>query len=189
DVAWHDGSLFGVNGNTANLVRLDPVSGATSIVGPVGVDASFGALFGATNGLYGGNNNGGFYKFDLTTGAGTLISDLPGSSNNDGAMCVNASLEFPVDLAITKDNGVTTYTPGLDATYTIIVSNNGPFGVQGARVQDPLPAGVTMASWTCGGETGGAVCGASSGTGAIDTTANLPAGSSVTYTLSMGIPV
>src|SRR5690606_6315298 len=76
----------------------------------------------------------------------------------------------------------------LDATYTIVVSNNGPFGVQNARISDPLPAGITSAQWTCGNETGGAQCGQASGTGSIDTTANPPVNGSVTYVLSMGVP-
>ncbi|GLQ55500.1 DUF7507 domain-containing protein [Devosia nitrariae] len=92
------------------------------------------------------------------------------------------------DLSITKDDGVATYTPGLDTSYTIVVSNNGPGPVGAAQISDPLPAGITNASWTCGNATGGGVCGAASGTGAISTTANLPVGGSVTYTLTMGIP-
>ncbi|PRD41779.1 hypothetical protein C5748_20190, partial [Phyllobacterium phragmitis] len=92
------------------------------------------------------------------------------------------------DLSITKDDGVTTYTPGLDTSYTIVVTNNGPDDVTGAQITDPLPTGITQANWTCGGATGGAVCGAPSGTGAIDTTADLPSGASVTYTLGIGIP-
>ncbi|WEX10575.1 hypothetical protein [Chelativorans sp. AA-79] len=187
DLAWHDGLLYASEAG-GSLYSINPTSGFVSEIGPTGVAGAFGALYGATNGVYGGNNNGGFYQFDLTTGAATLISDLPGSSNNDGAKCVNSPVELPADLAITKDNGVTTYTPGLDASYTITVTNNGPFGVQNAQISDPLPAGVTIANWTCGNATGGAVCGAANGTGAIDTTANLPAGSSVTYTLSMGVP-
>jgi uncharacterized repeat protein (TIGR01451 family) len=92
------------------------------------------------------------------------------------------------DLAITKTDGVATYTPGLDATYTIVVTNNGSEPVTGAQISDPLPNGITQASWTCGNATGGGVCGVASGTGAINTTANLPAGASVTYRLSIGIP-
>src|SRR5690606_18915483 len=65
---------------------------------------------------------------------------------------------------------------------------NGPADALGAQVSDPLPAGITTASWTCGGAMGGAACGAPSGTGAISTTADLPAGSSVTYTLNMSVP-
>ncbi|RVI57052.1 DUF11 domain-containing protein, partial [Sinorhizobium meliloti] len=113
-----------------------------------------------------------------TTNTGLFIDDF--------AFFGNAPCE--ADLSITKDDGETTYTPGLDATYTITVTNNGPGPAGAAEIRDPLPAGVTAANWTCGNATGGAQCGAPSGTGAINTTANLPADSSVTYTLSLGVP-
>ncbi|WP_368563041.1 hypothetical protein [Pseudoxanthomonas sp. UTMC 1351] len=92
------------------------------------------------------------------------------------------------DLSITKDDGTATYTPGLDLTYDIVVRNIGTTPVTGAQITDPLPTGITSASWTCGSATGGGVCGATSGAGAINTTANLPAGASVTYRLSMAVP-
>jgi uncharacterized repeat protein (TIGR01451 family) len=92
------------------------------------------------------------------------------------------------DLAITKNDGETTYTPGLDTTYNIVVANNGSAPVTGAQISDPLPTGITSATWTCGNAVGGATCGMASGTGAINTTANLPIGASVTYTLTVAIP-
>lgn len=92
------------------------------------------------------------------------------------------------DLSITKNDGVTTYTPGLDVAYDIVVRNIGATPATGAQVSDPLPAGITSASWSCGNPTGGAVCGVASGTGAINTTANLPAGASVTYRMNMLVP-
>ncbi|RCS22958.1 DUF11 domain-containing protein [Phyllobacterium salinisoli] len=95
---------------------------------------------------------------------------------------------LPADLAITKDDGASTYAPGGNVTYSIVVTNNGPAAVTGAKVSDPLPAGITTASWTCGDVTAGAVCGAASGTGAIDTTADLPVGASLTYEFAMSVP-
>lgn len=92
------------------------------------------------------------------------------------------------DLSISKDDGAATYTPGLDAAYNIVVRNIGTTPVTGAQITDPLPTGITSASWTCGSATGGGVCTAASGTGAINTTANLPAGASVTYRMSMQVP-
>ena len=54
------------------------------------------------------------------------------------------------DLSITKDDSSLTYTPGGTATYTIVVTNNGPDDVTGATIADDLPNGVTMTSaWTC----------------------------------------
>src|SRR5690606_35372582 len=52
-----------------------------------------------------------------------------------------------------------------------------------------LPAGITAATWTCGGATGGGVCGIASGTGAIeDAPVNLPTGASVTFTMTLSVP-
>ncbi|UXN73585.1 DUF11 domain-containing protein [Devosia sp. A8/3-2] len=144
-------------------------------------------MIGATNGVFGGNNSGGFYQFDLTTGALTLISSSPGAGNNDGAKCVTTPPAFPADLSITKSDSDTVYVRGTDVIYTIVVSNSGPFGVQGAAVNDPLPAGITTANWACVGA-GGAVCGAASGVGGISTTASLPVGGTVTYTMTMSVP-
>ncbi|WP_052760539.1 DUF11 domain-containing protein [Rhizobium sp. LC145] len=188
DLAWHNGLLYTQDAVSGQFYSINPGSGSVTAIGAPQATRVFGAMFGASNGVFGGNNSGGFYRFDVSSGAVTLISDLPGSGSNDGAKCAISPMEFGADLSITKDDGATTYTPGLDASYTIVVTNDGPFGVQGARISDPLPSGITTASWTCGNATGGAQCGVASGTGAIDTTADLPAGSSVTYTLSMGIP-
>ena len=97
--------------------------------------------------------------------------------------------DVEADLAITKDDGQTAYTPGGTVAYEIVVSNAGPADVPGAPVNDPLPGGIADASWTCADDGGGSACGAASGTGAIATTADLPAGTSVTYTLSMTVPI
>ena len=86
------------------------------------------------------------------------------------------------DLSITKTDNVTTATPGTTVTYTITAGNAGPDPVTGASVTDTLPAFLTGGTWTCTGANGG-VC-AGSGNGSITDTVDLPAGGSVTYTLS-----
>jgi uncharacterized repeat protein (TIGR01451 family) len=92
------------------------------------------------------------------------------------------------DLAITKTDGVTSVVPGTPDTYIIVVSNNGPTAVTGASVADPLPAGVTAATWTATDSSGGgAVSGPASGTGALATTVNLPAGASVTFSFMVQV--
>ena len=88
------------------------------------------------------------------------------------------------DLAITKTDGVATATPGGSTTYTITASNAGPSDAPGATVADTFPA-VLTATWTCVGA-GGATCPAA-GSGNINNTVNLPAGGSVTYTVSASI--
>jgi len=88
------------------------------------------------------------------------------------------------NLAITKTDGVTTAVPGQSVTYTITASNAGPSNVTGATVADTFPAALTC-TWTCVGASGG-TCTAS-GSGNINSTANLPSGGSVTYTASCAI--
>jgi uncharacterized repeat protein (TIGR01451 family) len=55
------------------------------------------------------------------------------------------------DLAITKDDDADPPAAGADLTYTLTVSNLGPSGATNVVVTDPLPAGVTYVSDTCGG--------------------------------------
>ncbi|MEO8460902.1 MAG: proprotein convertase P-domain-containing protein [Dokdonella sp.] len=85
------------------------------------------------------------------------------------------------DLSITKTDGVATVAPGGVLTYTIVASNAGPGDAPGSTVADTFPAGLTC-TWTCAGS-GGGTCTAA-GAGNIFDTANLPAGSSTTYTAS-----
>ncbi len=73
------------------------------------------------------------------------------------------------DLAITKTDGSLTVAPGAPITYTIVVTNNGPFAVTGANVSDTLPGTITGATWTCAAS-GGSSC-PLSGSGSINTSA------------------
>jgi uncharacterized repeat protein (TIGR01451 family) len=66
--------------------------------------------------------------------------------------------------------------------YTLVASNAGPQAVANANVSDVFPAGLTEVTWTCA-TSGGATCTAS-GSGNINETVSLPAGSSITITAS-----
>ncbi len=111
-----------------------------------------------------------FQYIGPTTGTGSYVVDDV-QLNNCVASC---------DLAITKTDGTTTYTPGLTTTYTITASNAGPDPVIGATVADIFPASVTSVAWTAvyaGGATGPA-----SGAGNINATVNIPVGGSAIFT-------
>ena len=78
--------------------------------------------------------------------------------------------------------------PGTSITYTIVASNSGPSTATGASVTDPLalnPA-ITSDTWTATG-TGGATGFSASGTGSITDSSTIPAGGSVTYTVTAAI--
>ncbi|MGH9819591.1 MAG: FG-GAP-like repeat-containing protein, partial [Pyrinomonadaceae bacterium] len=91
------------------------------------------------------------------------------------------------DLAITKTDGVTTANAGTSVVYTITASNTGPSNVTGATVADTFPATLT-ATWTCAGA-GGGTCTAAGAGNINDSTVNLPAGGSVTYTAAAQISI
>jgi uncharacterized repeat protein (TIGR01451 family) len=87
------------------------------------------------------------------------------------------------DVSVTKTDGVSTIAAGASTTYSIVVTNPGPSAIAGVRVTDTLPAVLTGATWTCS-PTGGASCGASSGIASIDEVVDLPAASTVRYTVA-----
>ncbi|MCR4269428.1 DUF11 domain-containing protein, partial [Nitratireductor sp. ZSWI3] len=191
DLASSGGLLYAAENAGGPLIAIDPNTGTVTSVGATGVGGSFGAMFGAPNGVYGASNDGtGFYKFDKTTGAATKLSNAPSTGGNDGAKCTSSRLLLPVDLAVTKTDNKNAYIPGMNTLYTVVVRNNGPFGAQGVTVDDPLPAGITNMSWTCGGGTGGGACPVASGSGALaGVEVNLPANSTVTLTVTVEVPI
>ncbi|WP_346288678.1 IPTL-CTERM sorting domain-containing protein [Zoogloea sp.] len=111
---------------------------------------------------------------NVTNVTGAVVTDGQGQGT-----IVNDDIE--ADLSITKTDGVTTVMPGASVTYTIIASNAGPGNAPGTVVADTFPATFT-GSWTCVGAGGGSCT--ASGSGSISDTVNLPAGASVTYTVS-----
>jgi large repetitive protein len=113
-----------------------------------------------------------------------VMSDTVDPVPTNNAATASVSLIAPVaNLTITKSNNATSVVPGSTTTYTITVGNTGPSDVAGVRVSDPVPSGLSGFTWTCSGN-GGASCAAASGTGAVDTTVNLPAGTTATFLLS-----
>jgi len=88
-----------------------------------------------------------------------------------------------VNVTVNKDDGVTTVVPGTAITYTVVVANTGPSDAPGVLVTDPFPTGqLTGITWTSTAA-GGAMGNDPSGVGNISDFVDLPAGSSVTYTI------
>jgi uncharacterized repeat protein (TIGR01451 family) len=112
--------------------------------------------------------------------ANDLASGATGSGSDSDVRAAQA------DLAVTKTDGVTAVAPGGTTTYTIVVTNNGPSDVTGGTVTDILPAAISSATFTAVGS-GGASGFTASGSGNINDTVNLPAGSTITYTLVANI--
>jgi len=115
-----------------------------------------------------------------------VLSPTPGPTATSGP---------GADLSVTITDGQTSYVAGgtPTATYTVVVTNNGPLNVTGATFTDVQPAQVTTTPASTGWSVScvpdpGALCTAGpSGyfVGNITDAVNIPSGKKVTYTIAM----
>ncbi len=111
------------------------------------------------------------------------VSD-PATANNSATDL--DTLTPMADLALAKDDGAATALPGSQTVYTLTVTNAGPSHAPGSLVSDSFPLAITAVSWTCSAS-GGASCGAASGSGNLSETVSLPAGGQVVFQATAGI--
>ena len=105
------------------------------------------------------------------------VADLDPS--NDVAEDVDL-LTPTVDLVVSKTDGATEEVPGSTVAWTVTAQNPGPSDAPGTLVRD-LVGSESQCLWSCVG-TGGATCLPGQLAGDLLDTANLPAGSTATYT-------
>jgi uncharacterized repeat protein (TIGR01451 family) len=121
----------------------------------------------------------------LTTGAHQIVATFNGTAALEASVSgpITQQIDAPqADLSITKTDGVATATAGGPVTYTVTASNVGPDNAAGATIADTFPSELTDVTWTCVGAGAGSCT--TAGSGDIDDTVDLPAGGSVTYTVS-----
>ena len=109
----------------------------------------------------------------------TASVDDPDTGNNS-ATDDDTVLGATADLGITKTDGVDEAAAGGSLTYTIVASNDGPSDDPSVSVTDVFPEELEC-TWTSIAD-GGATGNTPAGSGDIDDTLSMPAGSSVTYT-------
>ena len=135
---------------------------------------------------------GGVVTYNVTATAAltvpawvTNVATLEPPQGWDCEDCISTvSLPSPAVLAITKTADTAVATPGGEIVYTVTVANSGGDVASGAVVSDPLAAGIGGYVWTCSAS-GGAVCPAAAGAGALEETISVfPGESSVTYTIT-----
>ncbi|MFL5353509.1 OmpA family protein [Archangium sp.] len=108
------------------------------------------------------------------TGVSPLIGPLVQTAITSGATYA--------DLSASITDGVVAVGWDKPVHYELTVSNGGPNAVTGAAIDHDFPAELTGVSWTCTAS-GGATCPAASGTGPLHTTADLPVGGKLTYSV------
>jgi uncharacterized repeat protein (TIGR01451 family) len=109
----------------------------------------------------------------------------PNPTNDRGSLTVVGQVR--ADLTIAKHTEAQEVRPGTPLTYTIVVTNQGPSAVTGARVTDPLSHFLTDVTWTCTASPGSR-CPAA-GTGPIAVLVDLLPGGTVTFTLQALVAV
>ncbi len=128
------------------------------------------------------------FRGTLTNTATVAVSGATGTEdptpgNNSSSESDDAAPEVALSLTKTDGATVTTYTPGTDVTYSIVVSNAGPSDSFGAVVTDAKPPEITSWTWTCS-PTGDATCHeAAENSADFSDTVDLPAGETITYTV------
>ena len=104
----------------------------------------------------------------------------------------NTSIDLGIAKSVldTTTSSTTITAVGHGIRYTVTARNYGPNNITatGVGIVDNIPAAITGVSWTCAvvaGSPAGTSCGAASGSGnTLNTTANLPFGGAVTYTIN-----
>jgi uncharacterized repeat protein (TIGR01451 family) len=124
------------------------------------------------------------YVINPSTAVATTLTTAASAS------LVDLSREFARDVSVSKTVTPTVALQGRTITYTITASNAGPGVAASVTIADTLnPAvfNVPSASWTCSVITAGSAtavttaCGAASGTGNVNTFADLSINSAVRY--------
>jgi uncharacterized repeat protein (TIGR01451 family) len=110
----------------------------------------------------------------ITNGGGETNT---ANNRDDDAVAIVSS----ADVAIVKTVVPTTTPPGVNVTYTLVVTNNGPSTAKAVQVSDPLPAGMAFVS------VNPAACGLAGKT-VTCALGDLVKGQSVSITVVAGIP-
>lgn len=166
-----DGGARTIAFTAANSV--DPNTGDTlSYDWDLNGDGQFGDASGVTaSHVY---NTQGSYRVAVR------VTDQAGASDVQ-SLLVTVTLP-PADVGVTLDDGVTLVRRGDVLHYTLVATNHGANAVSGEHVATALSTQLSGIAWTCSAG-GGASC-AASGSGKVADTVDLPAGASVTYTIT-----
>jgi uncharacterized repeat protein (TIGR01451 family) len=185
------GDLGGGSANQNVTINRNSITGNAT----AGLEIDSGGYIGAANSL-----NAEFNWWGSATGptiasnpggTGSIIVDPLGqvdyvpflTSGTDSQPGTRGFQPVVADLSITKTDSPDPVVPGGTLTYTITVTNNGPDTQTSASIADTFPAGFNGVLFTSSA-TGGATGNTASGGTSINDTVTMPAGSTITYTVT-----
>ena len=121
--------------------------------------------------------NGGTYT-NVVASTATTADPTPGNNDGSAPAARVATVVTPVADVATTETGPATGTAGVNFSYTLTVTNNGPSTATNVVVVDTLPLGLVFVTATGGGT-------AASGVVTFPTILSLASGSSVTFTVTV----
>jgi gliding motility-associated-like protein/uncharacterized repeat protein (TIGR01451 family) len=140
-------------------------------------------------------------KVNVPAGVGlvtvTILGDVP--ANSAGGTLVNTASIQPAEpgnpnlisnqitTAIVKNVNLTltksapaTLNAGEEITYTLAMTNTGPSDATAAKLNDPIPSGITDVSWSSMATGGAAITSGATGSGnSLDLVANIPVNATI----------
>lgn len=148
------GAFFAIT-SANSLISINPADATATIVGAPGSLLRAGTLVRSPTGTWYTVNSvtGELVTINVNTGAiETVVGNLGAAAQApDGTFQIGATVFAPeevADLAITKTGAPDPAIAGESLTYTLSVTNDGPFDAPGVTITDPLPAGATFDSAT-----------------------------------------
>ncbi len=135
------------------------------------------------------NGSGACNLTSTVLGARTLTANyVPDNGNFVASSDTDThQVHRPANLVATKTNNDTFVERGDPVLYTITVTNSGPEGLVGVRIQDILPVALVNGMWSCVAGAGATCPVPSAATGDIDVLVNLPLASVVTFSVAADV--
>jgi len=121
---------------------------------------------------------------NIATVAAPVGTNDPTPGNNSAADTDAVGVE---GISITKDDGVTEYTPGGTLSYTITVTNTGTLNLTGVTLSDALPPTGQITDWTWSCNKPIPVCASTLVMGDYSATFDLLAGDTIIFTANANI--
>ena len=143
-------------------------SGPSLAVDSDGIHAGRNAIYA----YLGGSSHAWFSSEDLGVSGDWVIRAVVDCQAAGSSADVSASISTTPSL----------YTPGASISHSMAIANAGPANAPSVIVVDAFPAAYSGVTWSCAASAG-ASC-TSGGSGNISQAVNLPAGSTVTYTVN-----
>lgn len=145
------------------------------------------SVLGDLTGQVSGGESGGNMSptFALFPANGATVG-AAGEGSGIHNLIANNPLHMPSDLEVVLRDRTLSSTPGGSALLGFAIINHGPNAVVAAELSDRFAEGSARGSWRCSSQ-GSAVCATESGSGALRTRVDIPAGEEIRVDIELAV--